>query len=391
MAPLGDYRVFNSKSGQNINQRVVPMQIDLRIASSKPVSEIVDFARRCEEAGFSGLGFVDSHTFLRDVYVVMAQVLQHTERIRVRPAVTCPGPRHTSVIASVAKTVQELGPDRFELWLGRGGSANFLVGLSGLRLAEIRKAIVEIKAFMAGDWDVYQPAESVQKYGSETGTSKRAEHVRLYHGGGEPLPVYLTASGPLNARLAGELCDGVLIHPVMANEEQIGALRQWVAEGAALAGRQASDVHEVLQMEGLIRDTLKDAVRAWSPRLVTPLAKPSGQEWLNQLGIDYDLSSLKEKLQEAAAKGLTFYPDNNHMEDWQAAEKVAEVIPYELQEALVEKTAIAGDPDLVTRRMKDLEALGIHHIYLYPAESFTLPEHELRAFKEVIGPAFNLS
>ena len=101
------------------------MQIDLRIASSKPVAEVVDFARRCEDAGFSGLGFVDSHTFLRDVYVVMAQVLQNTERIRVRPAVTCPGPRHTSVIASVAKTVQELGPDRFELWLGRGGSANF--------------------------------------------------------------------------------------------------------------------------------------------------------------------------------------------------------------------------------------------------------------------------
>ncbi|MBL17251.1 MAG: hypothetical protein CL767_08695, partial [Chloroflexi bacterium] len=96
-------------------------------------------------------------------------------------------------------------------------------------------------------------------------------------------------------------------------------------------------------------------------------------------------------LQGAAAKFLTFYPDNNHMEDWQEAEKVAEVVPYELQEALVEKTAVVGDPDLVTQRMKELEALGVHHIYLYPAESFTLPEHELRAFKEVIGPAFNLS
>lgn len=83
------------------------MQVDLRIPSNKPVAEIVSFAQRCEDAGFSGLGFVDSHTFLRDVYVVMAQVLQNTERIRVRPAVTCPGPRHTSVIASVAKTVQE--------------------------------------------------------------------------------------------------------------------------------------------------------------------------------------------------------------------------------------------------------------------------------------------
>ena len=101
------------------------MQVDLRIPSSKPVAEIVSFAQRCEDAGFSGLGFVDSHTFLRDVYVVMAQVLQNTERIRVRPAVTCPGPRHTSVIASVAKTVQELGPGRFELWLGRGGLGQF--------------------------------------------------------------------------------------------------------------------------------------------------------------------------------------------------------------------------------------------------------------------------
>ena len=152
------------------------MQVDLRIPSSKPVAEIVSFAQRCEDAGFSGLGFVDSHTFLRDVYVVMAQVLQNTERIRVRPAVICPGPRHTSVIASVAKTVQELGPGR-----------------------------------------------------------------------------------------------------------------------------------------------------------------------------------------------------------------------YELQAALVDKVAVAGDPDSVTKRMKELEDLGVDHIYLYPAESFSLPEHELRAFKEVIGPAFNLS
>ena len=54
------------------------MQVDLRIPSSKPVAKIVSFAQRCEDAGFSGLGFVDSHTFLRDVYVVMAQVLQNT-------------------------------------------------------------------------------------------------------------------------------------------------------------------------------------------------------------------------------------------------------------------------------------------------------------------------
>ncbi|MCH7606182.1 MAG: LLM class flavin-dependent oxidoreductase [Chloroflexi bacterium] len=213
----------------------------------------------------------------------------------------------------------------------------------------------------------------------------------MFHGGGEAVKVFLTASGPLNARLAGELCDGVLIHPASPNGKDIAALRKWVAEGAARRERDVSQVSEVLQMEGLVRDTLKQAVRAWSPRLVTPLARPGGQQWLEQLGIDYDLTPLKPKLQEAAAKLLTFYPDNNHMEDWQAAEQVAEAVPYELQEALVEQTAVAGDPDHVTKRMKELEKLGVDRIYMYPAESFTLPENELRAFKEVIGPAFNLS
>ena len=63
-------------------------------------------------------------------------------------------------------------------------------------------------------------------------------------------------------------------------------------------------------------------------------------------------------------------------------------MPYQLQEALGDKVAVARDPDSVTRRMEDL---GVDHIDLYPAESFSLPEQELSALKEVIGPAFNLS
>ena len=366
------------------------MQVSLRVPSCKPVTEIVNFAQRCEAAGFSGLGFVDSHAFLRDVFVVMSHVLQGTERIHVRPAVTCPGPRHTSVIASVAKTVQEFGPDRFELWLGRGGSSSFLVGLAGLSLKETRRAIIQIRDFMAGEWDVYQPAESWQKYGAETGKSRRADRVKLHYGGGTPLPIFLTAGGPLNAGLAGELCDGVLLHPISPSKVDLDALRSSVAEGATRAGRDPDGIRHVLQLEGLVRETNKKAVRAWSPRLVTPLAKPSGQQWLDSLGIEYDISSLKAKLEKAADALVKFYPDNNHIQDWAAAEKVAEVVPFELQEAICGTTAVVGDPDYVTKRMRELEGIGMEHIYLYPAETFSLPEPELRAFEEVIGPALGL-
>ena len=366
------------------------MEVDLRIPASVPVSEIVEFCRRCEAAGLSGCGFVDSQTFLRDVYVVISHVLQNTERLRVRPAVTCPGPRHTSVIASAAKTVQEFGPGRLELWLGRGGSSAFLIGMPALSLGEMRDAIIKIKAFMAGEWDVYESASSWQKYGSESVLSRRADRVRLFHGGGEPVPVYMTAGGPLNARLAGELCDGVLINPASLDATTIAELRTWVAEGAERSGRDPSMIHEVLQMDCLVRESHKEAVRAWSPRMVTPLAKPSGQKWLQGLGIEYDLAPLKAKLYEASEELVSLYPDNNHMQDWDRAEKVAESVPFELQEALAGKIAVVGEPDYVAGRMTELEDLGVDHIYLYPPQTFTLPEFELRAFEEVIGPALGL-
>ena len=125
--------------------------------------------------------------------------------------------------------------------------------------------------------------------------------------------------------------------------------------------------------------------------MVTPLAKPSGQKWLDDLGIEYDLTPLKSKLQEASEELVTFYPDNNHMQDWNRAEKVAEAVPYELQEVLAGKVAVVGEPDYVAGRMKELGSLGIDHIFLYTAETFSLPENELRAFEEVIGPALALS
>ncbi len=353
------------------------MQVDLRTPPAHPVAKMVKFAQRCEEAGFSGVGINDAQMFYRDGYIVMAQILQNTERLRVHPALTCPGPRHTSVIAASAKTVQEFGPDRLELWLGRGGAAPMMVGIPQLRVGEMRDAIVKIKAFMAGEWGVYRPIPG------------RANRVRMHHGGGKPVPIYITAGkGPLVSRLAGELCDGVLLSsPFTA--EGLAQRRKWLAEGAARAGRDLSEIHQVLQVHCVIRDTRKQAVRSWSPHLVPILAGAGAEEWLQQRGIDYDITSLKPQVQEAYAKMHIMYADARHIEDWEAAETLSEVIPYELQEMMGDTMAVLNDPDQVTRKLKELESLDVHHVYFYPAETFALPEPELRAFQEVIGPALN--
>ena len=111
------------------------MKVDLRTPPSHPVDEVVAFAQRCEEAGFHACGFNDSQLYFRDAFVVASHVLANTERLVVHPALTSPGPRHASIIASAAKTVQEFGPGRYELWLGRGDAGQLRRGLSDPRRA----------------------------------------------------------------------------------------------------------------------------------------------------------------------------------------------------------------------------------------------------------------
>ena len=142
-------------------------------------------------------------------------------------------------------------------------------------------------------------------------------------------------------------------------------------------------------MHCLVRDTRKQAVRAWSPNLVPILARSDSGDWLRQHGIEYDIAPLKPKIQDAYARLDGMYPDAGHIEDWEAGERLAEAIPYELQEVMGDSMAVLGDPDQVSRRFIDLKELGVGHIYMYPVETFRFPEPERRAFQEVIGPALS--
>ena len=88
------------------------IEIDIRIPPCGPVTEVAEFAAQCEEAGFDGVGILDSQMLERDVFVSMAFAAQATRRIRISSAVINPVTRHISVLASAAKTVAELAPGR---------------------------------------------------------------------------------------------------------------------------------------------------------------------------------------------------------------------------------------------------------------------------------------
>ena len=96
------------------------IKIDLRVPPCKPVPEVTAFVQKCEDAGFDGVGMLDSQMLERDVFVAMAHALLNTKTINVASAVTNPVTRHPSVLASAAQTVSEVAPGRAHIWIGRG-------------------------------------------------------------------------------------------------------------------------------------------------------------------------------------------------------------------------------------------------------------------------------
>ena len=104
------------------------MKVTVRVSPFAPLPEVLEFTRRCEAAGFDGIGYLDSQMINRDLWVTMGAAATVTSRIRLVTAVTNPVTRHISVVASAAASVDDLAPGRVEVWIGRGFSAINLGG-----------------------------------------------------------------------------------------------------------------------------------------------------------------------------------------------------------------------------------------------------------------------
>jgi len=206
----------------------VAIKIDLRVPPCGPANEVADFVRQCEDAGFDGVGMLDSQLLERDIFVSMALAAQATEKIRISAAVLNPVTRHISVTASAAKTVAELAPGRIEFWIGRGFSSVQTIGVPPATVREMRRSVLDLKSILAGEEVSYNGAVS-----------------RMRHGNADMPPIYIAATGPRITKVAGEVADGVLLQ-VGIHPKSVEGARQHLDEGARRAERDPKDLKIIL-------------------------------------------------------------------------------------------------------------------------------------------------
>jgi coenzyme F420-dependent glucose-6-phosphate dehydrogenase len=243
-------------------------------------NELLEFSCKAEVVGFDSV-FVSDHF----------QPFKHTEghapaslpwlgalgartsRLIMGTSVLTPTFRyHPSVVAQAFATLAVMFPDRVILGLGSGESLNDVPALAikwppfKERQARLREAIVLMRKL----WSEERVTFEGQYYKTLKAT--------LYDRPAKPIPVYVAASGPTVAKMAGELADGYICTSGKARELYTETLLPNLAAGLAATARSSDSIDRMIEMK-VSFDTDRDRALAdtknWAELALTPEEKMS--------------------------------------------------------------------------------------------------------------------
>jgi coenzyme F420-dependent glucose-6-phosphate dehydrogenase len=246
---------------------------------------------------------------------------ERTDRALLGTSVLTPTMRyHPSVIAHAFGTLACLNPKRIFLGVGTGESMNETPATGAewpggkerrLRLAEaielMRRLWTEERVTFDGDY-------------------YRTERATIYDRPDEPVPIFVAASGPLAAQLAGRVGDGLIVTSGKQAElyDQLNAALQ---EGARAAGRDPIEIARMIEIKVSYdhdADYAREACRWWAALALTPEQKRDVEDPIEM-----------ERLADENA-------DRAHT-----------------------RFVVSSDPDEVVQRIGDYVALGFDHLVFH--------------------------
>ena len=166
-----------------------------------------------------------------------------TSRVHLGTSVLTPTLRYNpAVVAQAFATLGSLAPGRIVLGVGTGESLNeVVVGApwpeQKERFHRLKESVTLMGQLFREDLVTFQ------------GDYYQTHNATLYDRPREPVPIYVAASGPAAARLAGRIGEGFIATSGKATELYVDQLLPALAEGLEKAGRAASDIERMIEMK----------------------------------------------------------------------------------------------------------------------------------------------
>lgn len=234
------------------------MKVDL-IAAGTRMSEAAELARAVRDGGWSGIAFAEGG---RTAYLSCGAAALAVPELDYTTAVALAFPRSPMTTAGIAWELAEASGGRFTLGLGSQVRAHIERRYSaafdppGPRMREYVLALRAIfKAFQG-----IEPLDFHGEYYTFTLFNQQWAPGRMAH---PDIPIFISAVGPWMLRMAGEVCDGIHIHPFHSAAYLHDVVLPKVAEGAARAKRNVDEVQLAVPVMTVVGATAaeRDAAR----------------------------------------------------------------------------------------------------------------------------------
>ena len=203
------------------------------------IAAIAAAAHELESLGFDGVTTAEAG---HDPFLPIAIAAEHTERVSMATNVAIAFPRSPMVTAQLAWDLQHLSKGRFQLGLGtqvKGhNERRYAAPWTAPPGPRLRDYVLCVKAIFASFQD-----GKVQKFEGEHYSFTMLPPFFSPGPIAFPAPpIHLAAVNKYMSRLAGEICDGLRLHPIATFRYTADVIMPAVEAGTRKSGRQASEV-----------------------------------------------------------------------------------------------------------------------------------------------------
>ena len=206
--------------------------------TTSDLKNIPEEARWAESMGYEGLCTDET---AHDPFFPLLLAAGATSRVSLETRVAIAFPRSPMVVAYSAMDLQGFSGGRFRLGLGtqvkghiqRRFSAEW--GSPGPRLREYIQSLHAI-------WDNWQEGTILDFQGQFYSFTLMTPFFSPGPSSVARPAVFISAINPYNCRVAGEVCDGLALHPITSAKYLETVIKPNIAKGAEKAGRTPSGV-----------------------------------------------------------------------------------------------------------------------------------------------------
>jgi probable F420-dependent oxidoreductase len=299
-----------------------------------PYTRFLELIELAEQHGFDYGWTYDSHYLWQESIPLLTLAADRTSRMKLGHFVTNPGTREPTVLASAYATLHDISEGRMVMGIGRGDSARRTIGLQPVKMAEFEQACRMIKDLMNG-----RPVEW-------NGKELKLEWART-----EPqIPLYVAGYGPKALAVAGRVSDGVIIQ--LADPVIIEWIMATARDAAEQAGRDPDALECIVGAPSKVSDDIvacREEVR-WFPAMVSNHV----MDLIEKYGWDSDIPS-----------ELTDFVKTRKGYDYKDHSRVGAKHGEFVTDEICERFSIIGSVEQCTRKLRELEAVGVDQFNIY--------------------------